>query len=134
MKLTLLLLTILLSTHAISQETAKTEITSFKRIGQRYEVTVTSNKKFYVGGNVHVLNIGTQKIKYSKIDPSNGKSITFLLTEADYTALENGNDIWMTYGEKTKEKVLAETDIKKMCEASPNTCWYLGKFDSSTVK
>lgn len=134
MKFTLMLLAILCSTYAISQETAKTEITSFKRIGQRYEVTLTSNKKFYVGGNVHLLNIGTKKFKYSKIDPTNGKSITFLVTEADYTALVNGNDIWMTYGEKTKKNISKEMDIKKMCEASPNTCWYLGKFDSSTVK
>lgn len=143
MKFTFTLLAILYSTYAISQENAtytnsqdipKTEVTALKHIGQNYELTITSVKKFYVGGNIHILNIGTKKITRSRIEPGNAKSITFIIPENEFDFLISGNEMWMSYGDRSKSKPMSDADIKAWCETSPSKLWYLGKFDKSILK
>jgi hypothetical protein len=145
MKFIITLAAILYSTYAISQrnqnnnygiqkEIPKTEITTCKLVGQNYELTITSTRKFYVGGNVHILNVGTKKFKRSRIDPVNGKSITFLIPENEFHFMVEGNEMWMSYGDKTKSRPITNMDLKSYCETNPETLWYLGKFDKSILK
>jgi hypothetical protein len=129
----LLLISILLGTHAISQHPVNTQVTALLQKEQTFEITITSDKKYYVGGNIHVLTIGDKKFKYSKLD-STGKSITFIIPNSDFQSLVTGTEMWMSYGDKSKSTQITNANIKTLCEASPGTLWYLGKFDKSILK
>ena len=132
MRFMLLVFSILLGSSAIAQQSIKTEVTAVEEKGQNFEITITSDKKFYVGGNIHILNVGDKQYKYSKLDRT-GKSITFFMPKADFLSLPVGSDIWMSYGDMTKGKSMASMDIKTMCEASPGKLWYLGKWDETIL-
>jgi hypothetical protein len=123
------------SANVTAQEKAKTEITSVKQNVQTVEFTVESTKPFYMGGNIHILHIGNKDFKYSKQAKEDGKGIlTFLIPVADWTALTDGDAVWMTYGNLFKTAPDQQTDIKALCEKSPDKCWYLGKFNSGLLK
>ena len=123
------------SANAIAQEKATTEITTVIQNEQTVEFTIESSKPFYFGGNIHILHIGNKDFTYSKQSKNDGKGIlTFLIPVADWNALTEGAAIWMTYGNLFKTAPDNETEIKSLCEKSPNKCWYLQKFSSSLLK
>ena len=123
------------SATAIAQENAKTEITTVKQNAETIEFTIESTKPFYYGGNIHILHIGNTDFKYSKQSKTDGKGVlTFLIPVADWNALADGSDVWMTYGNVFRIIPNEQTDIKALCEKSPNKCWYLGKFGNALLK
>ncbi len=123
------------SANSFAQDKAKTEITTVKQNVQTVEFTVESSKPFYYGGNVHILHIGNKDFSHSKQSKSGAKGIlTFLIPVADWNALTEGNDVWVTYGNLLKTAPDEQADIKTLCEQSPNKCWYLGKFSSGLLK
>lgn len=140
MKNTLLLFTILLGTYAVSAQTnvqvnSATEISLVKLSGETVEFTVESSKKFYVGGNIHILHIGNKSFGHSKNGKSGNKyTLTFLIPVSEFNSLINGSEIWMSYGNKISKKDLTEDEIKKMEKSNPNAFWYLGKFNKSMLK
>ena len=82
-----------------------------------------------MGGNVHILHIGKNDFSRSKQSESNGKStLTFFIPAADFNALAENEEIWMSYGEKTRTENPTQKEIETMCTENPNACWYLGKF------
>jgi hypothetical protein len=111
---------------ATAQSTAS--ITSVKQNGERMEVTVSSAKKFYVGGNTHVLHIGTKEFSLNKQLNTDGKgTIIFYIPSAEFDALPEGEEVYMTYGSKFR-KGTAPEEVAEFCKQNPNVCWYLGKF------
>ena len=119
---------------AIAQEKAKTEITSVKQNGQTIEFIIASDKPFYVGGNIHILHIGSKDFTHSRQTKNNGKgTLTFLIPITDFNSLTEDDNVWISYGNLLKETPDEKTDIKAMCEKSPQKCWYLGKFSKQLL-
>ena len=122
------------SANSFAQEKAKTEITNVKQNAQTVEFTVESSTPFYYGGNVHILHIGNKDFSHSKQSKTDGKGkLVFLIPVADWNALTDGTDVWVTYGNLFKTSNDEQTDIKALCENSPK-CWYLGKFSPGLLK
>jgi hypothetical protein len=123
------------STKIVAQENAKTTITSVKQNEQMIEFTIEASKPFYYGGNVHILHIGNKDFAHSKQTKNDNKGIlTFLIPVADWNALTDGADVWMSYGNLFKTSPDEQTDIKSLCEKSPQKCWYLNKFSAGLLK
>jgi hypothetical protein len=121
-----ILLSILISGTAQAQSTAS--ITSVKQNGERTEVTVSSAKKFYVGGSTHVLHIGNKEFSLNKQVNKEGKgTIIFYIPAAEFNALTEGEEVYMTYGSKFR-KGTDPKDVALFCKKNPKVCWYLGKF------
>ncbi|MFL5763323.1 MAG: hypothetical protein ACJ77K_05220 [Bacteroidia bacterium] len=119
---------IFLLCFSLSSGSAQTSITSIKANGDNTEITVSSSKKFYVGGNTHVLHIGTREFSLNKQANKDGKgTIIFYIPTAEFDALPVGEDVYLTYGSKYR-KGADPKDIEMMCKKNPNVCWYLGKF------
>ena len=134
MKNILLLICICALSFSLPLANQKVELGTVKLKDQTVELTLTSDQKFYVGGNIHILHIGKSKFKLSKLDSETGKKITFLIPQSEFNALVDGSEFWMSYGEKIKPRPVENIDTKKLCEASPNTCWYIGTFNKSILK
>ena len=123
-----IVLGIFIQTNARAQSAS---ITSIKQNGERTELTVSSDKKFYVGGNTHVLHIGNKEFSLNKQINSDGKgTIIFYIPAAEFAALTEGEDVWMTYGTKFR-KNSEKKDPAVFCKKNPKVCWYLGKFTKS---
>jgi hypothetical protein len=112
----------------ISAASAQTSITSIKTNGDKTEVTVSSSKKFYVGGNIHVLHIGQKEFSVNRqMNTESSGVIIFYIPTAEFDALPLGENVFMTYGNKYRKNTDPK-DIEEMCRKNPNVCWYLGKF------
>lgn len=123
------------SGNIAAQGAAKTEITSVRQNAETVEFTIESTKPFYVGGNVHILHIGNKDFTRSKQTKKDGKgTLTFLIPLAEWNALTDGADMWMTYGNLFKISPDQNTDIKSLCAKSPSKCWYLNKFSAGLLK
>ncbi|MBA3971668.1 MAG: hypothetical protein H0X46_05895 [Bacteroidetes bacterium] len=117
----------LLSFSKVSSQD-KASITKVLLNGQRIELTITSSKPFYVGGNVHILHIGKKDFSLSKQSNLDGKGIiTFYIPTEEFNALPEGEDVWMTYGDKFKKRT-EKRDPAVFCKKNPKVCWFLGKF------
>jgi hypothetical protein len=129
MKYTLLLFSCLVLFAAKTR--AQTSVSSVKLVGTTVELTVTSDKAFYVGDNIHILYVGNTAFKHNR---QSKKSLTFLIPENEFNVLADGETLWMTYGHKFNAKQVPEETIKKMAKENPNAVWYLGTFSKELLK
>jgi hypothetical protein len=124
----LLILSILFNSFAFAQSTAV--VSKIIQKGQRFELTVTAEKPFYVGGNIHILHIGKQSFSLSKQVNMDGKgAIIFYISTEEFNSLNEGDYIWMSYGNKFKKTPATTEDPAKFCRKNSKTCWALGKFN-----
>lgn len=96
--------------------------------GQRMELTIVGSKPFRIGGNIHILHIGTKEFSLNKQNTIEGKGIiTFYIPVEEYNALTEGEYVWMSYGNKFKKAPDPTVDPATFCKENTN-CWALGKF------
>ncbi len=123
----LLILNILFYYFSFAQSTAV--VSKIIQNGQRFELTITGEKPFYVGGNIHILHIGKQSFSLSKQLNMNGRgAIVFYISTDEFNSLNEGDYIWMSYGKKFKKTPASTEDPEKFCRKNSKTCWALGKF------
>ena len=123
----LLILNILFYYFSFAQSTAV--VSKIIQNGQRFELTITGEKPFYVGGNIHILHIGKQSFSLSKQLNMNGRgALVFYISTDEFNSLNEGDYIWMSYGKKFKKTPASTEDPEKFCRKNSKTCWALGKF------
>ena len=123
----LLILNILFYYFSFAQSTVV--VSKIIQNGQRFELTITGEKPFYVGGNIHILHIGKQSFSLSKQLNMNGRgAIVFYISTDEFNSLNEGDYIWMSYGKKFKKTPASTEDPEKFCRKNSKTCWALGKF------
>jgi hypothetical protein len=116
-------------------EKSSMAITKLVRNGATIELSISADKPYYVGGNLQVLYIGNKHFTHSKFSESKGKHIiTFLIPQADYALLKEGDAVWMTYGEITRGEQEALPDMEAYLKANPKSCWKLGKLHKKLSK
>ena len=121
------------SNTLISQSNAT--ISSIKQNGKQYEITITSNKTFYVGGNTHVLHIGKKDFSLNKQINENGHgTIIFYVTEDEFNSLADGETIWMSYGNKIKQSITENIDPNTFFNKDTKNDWLLGKLNKSQLQ
>ncbi|HYG51018.1 MAG TPA: hypothetical protein VD905_08940 [Flavobacteriales bacterium] len=110
---------------------AQTTVSSVKHVGNTVELTVTSDKAFYVGNNIHVLHIGKTVFKHSR---QSKKSLVFLIPEKDFSLLAEGETMWMSYGDRFNAETLSDHYIQQLAKQNPNALWHLGLFSKDLLK
>jgi len=122
-------LTFSFSEFVFAQEKIKTEISSVEQKEQTVEFTITSSRPFYSGNNIHILHIGKKDFSLSKQYKKDKTGvITFFIPLDDFNGLTEGDDVWMSYGNKLRSDADERKDIKRFCKKNEKTCWSLGKF------
>src|SRR3954470_10016075 len=100
-------------------------ISSVKQKDKTIEFTVSSDKPFYTGDNIYVLSIGSVNFSLFKQTKSDGKGfITFLIPQADFDKLIEGEGVFLTYGEQTRAGSSQQQDLEELSKTS-KTCWSL---------
>jgi hypothetical protein len=134
-KLTFLLLCLLLTcgfaSHALAADKPKTTITSVKQKGNEVVFTLTSARKFIVGGNEYILHIGDKTFKnYRHISNSPNRGVmAFLIPADDYNALAEGSNIYLTYGRIASDEEDEVAAIEELAKANNRRVWPLGKLN-----
>lgn len=117
--------------HLPAQVKQNMEMASAARVGDRVELTLTSQKPFFVGGNRYILYIGDKEFYLNKQSARNGRgTLTFLIPADDFNDLNDGGAVYLTYG-----KVFRNDDAQDregMSKLSP-MCWSLGKLNKSML-
>lgn len=130
-KLSLLLIacfSIIFSDTAFAQSAAVTKII---QNGERFELTVSDSKEFYVGGDIYILHVGKKDFSLNKQNNRDGKgTIIFYIPVTEFNALTDGDYIWMSYGNKFKKAPDSTVDPATFCKKNKR-CWALGKFSKS---
>lgn len=117
------------SGNVIAQEKAKTQITSVKQKSEIIRFSLTSSKPFIFGSNKYILYIGNKEFTRNEQSHKNGKGyMTFLVPADDFDRLQDGSNIYLTYGEVSVEEV----DMDAMSNSS-RRCWSLGKFSKNLL-
>ena len=90
--------------------------------------TVTSTEAFYTGGNIYILHIGDSEFRHSTQSQTDSENkFNFLIPQGVFDQLEEGKDVWVSYGEIVK----SGSDIRNVqdfCKENSKRCWYLGTF------
>ncbi len=120
---------VLYANNLTAQQKAAASITSVKKTDENIRFTFTSSKPLIFGDNRYVLYIGNKEFTKSEVPgDENNKTITFLLTQNEFSALNEGADIYVTYGHVNTE----EQDMAAYAQKS-HKCWALGKFSGSML-
>ena len=94
------------------------------------QFTLVSSKHFIVGGNIYVLTIGNKEFPHSTQDIMGDNGIiTFLIPKADFDALPDGSNIYLTYGHSGK--TARHTDPLNDHTA---TFWSVGIFSKALLR
>lgn len=119
----------------IAQEKAKLSIGGISQKAETVEFTITADKPFQYGNNIHVLHIGKKGLSLSKERKEDGKGIiTFFIPAADFNALADGTKMWLTYGQKVKNGPAdKEEKLDELSGQNPK-CWKLGKLNKGILK
>ena len=139
MKNKFLVMSILIGFLSISmlssaQVKEKTSVYSIKQNNSIVEVTIVSTKPFIVGGNAYLLYIGQQRFTLNRQEKKDGKGyITFLIPQKDFSALEDGADIWLLYGD-INTTTSQSIDFTTYAKENPHTCWSIGKLKKKSLK
>jgi len=114
--------------NLFAQATQGTFVLEAIQKGEQVELTISSDKPFYVGGNVHVLHIGKSTYAHTRQSKGGAKYfMTFLIPHIDYLLFSESDAVWMTYGNPaTGEKM----DIKALAKEFPGIFWDLGNFSN----
>lgn len=113
----------------VQAQKAKTEIASVKQSGEVIRFTVTSSKPLIFGNNRYILYIGDKEFTLSETPADeNNKTITFLLREDEFKALNEGAVIYLSYGHLNMEG----QDVAAYAQRS-HKCWQLGNFRSGML-
>lgn len=114
----------------IAQEKAKTNIVNVKEKDQLIRFMITSSKPFIFANNRYILHIGNKEIYRNEQYAANGKGfMTFLIPEDDFNALQEGADIYLTYGKVSRDGM----DMDAMNKADYVPFWSLGKFSKTLL-
>lgn len=128
----ILVMTCCTTSVATAQEKQKARIGLIRQNGNTVTLTVTSSTEFYMGGNKHMLYIGTKK--YDLYDQNNIDGhgmLKFFLPTADYKAMKNGTPVYLSYGELEVDN---EQQLAEMSKDADTKCWYLGKLNKKVQK
>jgi hypothetical protein len=116
-----------------AQDRLKTKITA-KANDSVISYTITSQKEFYVGGNKHYLRIGSKHFDIYQQNNDEGRGrLTFLIPKADFAALPEGANVYMTYGDIEGDGF---KNLDELCHQNLSPCWSLGKLNKkiTTIK
>lgn len=120
----------------IAQDKAKLSVTGItQKEAETMELTITSDKPFQYGDNIHILHIGKKEFSLSKQSKQEGKGIlTFFIPSAEFNALAEGSKMWLTYGQKVRTgSADKEEKLDELSGQNPK-CWKLGKFSKAVSK
>ena len=119
------------SGYAIAQQKAVTSIAEVKEKDQLVSFTLTSSKPFIFANNRYILHIGSKEFYSSRqsFDNNGVGSMTFLIQDADFIALPEGEDIYLTYGKVSVDG----KDMDAMTKSEYAPFWSLGKFSKSLL-
>ena len=110
------------ASHA--QDKNKTKIGYLKHKGKDVLFNIIGTKPFIFGGNTYILHIGDKEFTiYQQTKFENKGSLTFTIYEADYQTLKDGANIFLTYGNLSREE-----DLEDLSKEQYSPCWSLGKF------
>lgn len=114
--------------NAQGRTKAAVTITSVKQSADQVRFTIKSSRPLIFGNNEYVLYIGKKEFSLSEVpqDDAN-KTITFLLNETDFKALEEGAPMYVTYGH-----VNTEMDMVTYAQQS-HKCWAIGTFNKALL-
>ncbi len=117
---------------SIAQEKQKARVSQIQQKGNTVTMTVTSDGEFYIGGNVHVLHIGSKHYDLYDQDNVNGKGILkFYVPAGEFLALKNGTKMFLTYGEAGTDN---ELELEAFSKDKEMRCWALGKLNKKMTK
>ncbi len=118
------------SVRATAQQKAVTSIASVKEQGQLINFMLTSSKPFIFGNNRYIMHVG-DKVFYSDRQSFNNSigSMSFLVSVSDFNTLQEGADIYLTYGRVSTDN----KDIRAMNNADLIPFWSLGKFSKTLL-
>ncbi len=115
-----------------AQEKAKTKIAHVKLKNDKVRFTLTSSKPFIYASNRYILYIGDKEFSLYEQSSSNGKgTLTFLIPKTDFDILQDGKNVYLSYGE-----ILKENTVQTLAELSKESymkCWALGKFNKKLL-
>lgn len=129
-----LLVLMLCSLQVFAQAIPKSEIGKVKMVGQDLIFTVQSPEAFYVGGNVHVLHIGSLGFSLSEQSDKEGKDgkLDFIIPKDAIHSFTEGDKIYLTYGEVFDGQT-SDEEIDRICKSQPNTCLFLGSYSNTLL-
>ena len=115
-------------------EKAKTKISTVKQKGNEVVFTLTSSKRFIVGGNDYILFIGNKHFEENRNLSIDGKGImTFIISKEDFGKLTDGDGIYLTYGHMTRDEEHEGEEMAELCRQNNKRVWSLGKFSSKML-
>ena len=126
-----LIVVLLVSGRGFAQQKAEIKMGAVKQDGKNVDLTLTSAKKFIVGGNYYILYVGDKE--FSKTTQAYYKgmgSLTFFIPVGDFSNLTEGADMYLTYGRVFKNATQGRDEIAKVNAK----CWSLGKFSKKLLK
>lgn len=113
-----------------SQAKPETVLDKVTQTDNTVRFQLTSSAPFIMGDNYYVLCIGAQAFdKYEMKQDGKVKYLNFLLTADEFSSLQEGVPMYLTYGlmdptEQDMELLASQTKI----------CWSLGTFSSTLLK
>jgi len=116
---------------AIAQQKAVTSIASVRAQGSFVNITLTSSKPFIFANNRYILHIANKEFYSSRqsFDKNGIGSMIFMVPDADFNALSEGADIYLTYGKVSVDG----KDMDAMSKAEFAPFWSLGKFSKTLL-
>ncbi len=112
-----------------AQEKAKTEITSVKQKDQTILFTLTSSKPLIFADNRYVLYVGKKAFVRSEVPgEENNRTISFLIGEQEFNTLNEGANMYLSYGDLDIESMDMEAYTAESIK-----CWSMGKFTKALL-
>jgi hypothetical protein len=119
-------------TTATAQEKQTAKVSRLQQDGDMVYLTITSPNEFYVGGNVHMLFIGSKHFIRNEQNNIEGKGILkYFIPANEYKALEDGSAIFLTYGDMGTEDA---QELEALSKEDYTPCWSLGKLNKKMLK
>ena len=118
------------SMKVVAQERIKTKIAHVKQKKETVLFTLHSSKPFIFANNRYILHIGNNDFYRNTQFIKDGKGImTFMIPVADFNSLQEGTDIYLTYGQPTTDN----SELEELSKADYARCWSLGKFSKTLL-
>lgn len=126
-----LFITFFIAAPCFAQQKAEIKIGTVKQNGKHVDLTLTSARKFIIGGNYYILYIGDKEFSKTTQAYYKGKgSLTFFIPATEYSNLKEGADMYLTYGRVFKNASQERSEIAK----ESSKCWPLGTFSKQLLK
>lgn len=117
--------------NATAQEKQKVKIGVMRQSRNVVNVSVTSPRPFYMGGNKFILHIdGKEFDLYDQLDQDGKGDLRFHIPAAEFKTLKDASKVYLSYGELAEEP----ENIENLCAQNFCPCWSLGKLNKKLLK